>query len=441
MADLDKVDGLDSFEEVKATFRPALYAAAARKDLPGLAEFCERTFATTTNGFVRPYAFAYAARALLHHRGSYDVTPERSLILGSAARERIERLLRAPGAVNDRDNYYYDIVAGIRSYVLGDVHSACWNFAKAARFGDFFRVVRDDFGGGASFGRSFPSQGNLEVPRDELKPSNWHEADLPPGGRQLVLSSHADSLYAEAFFPAWIEQLSALHRSGLLLHLHVIFRHERQDALLDRFRSLAAAGGLTLHLSSEAGQPRDKAYFAASRFLRARHFLERFGCNTVFMDADAYIVDIPKFAGTHLDRLIGEDAITGMIAPVFAEGYLPWRRFSAGWILIPYNARGLEFARLLHGAHNYFWDSRFGRNWWIDQFCLEAARIIMLRADPSNAPFRSWPATFPDSIAAVGDQNKKKRVALTSPVQNLMNNGLSYNQAMARIHRGDSTGT
>lgn len=441
MADLGTVEELASFEEVKTAFRAALYDAAARKDLPGLADFCERTFATTTNGFVRPYAFAYAARALLHHRASYDVTPERALVLGSAARDRIDRLLRAPAAVDDRNNYYYDIVAGIRSYVLGDMHSACRSFAKAARFGDFFRVVRDDFGGGASFGRSFPSPGDLAVPRDDLVASNWHEADLPPGERRLVLSSHADSLYAEAFFPAWIEQLGALRQDGLLLHLHVIFRHERQDALLDRFRSLAAAGGVPLHLSSEAGQPRDKAYFAASRFLRARHFLERFGCNTVFVDADAYIVDIPRFAGTHVNNLVGETAITGMIAPVFAEGYLPWRRFSAGWILMPYNAKGLEFARLLHGGHNHFWDSRFGRNWWIDQFCLEAARTIMLRADPSHAPFRSWPAAYPNAIAAVGDQNKKRRVAQTAPVRDLIQRGLSYSQAMVHINRGDSTGT
>lgn len=431
------IEGIASFEAAKVAFRAALYAAAAQKELPALAEFCETTFATTANGFVRPYAFAYAARALLHQRTSYAPDADRILRLLPAPRDRIEALLRAPAAVNDRDNYYYDIVTGIRDYVLGDIGRACWNFARAARFNDLFRVVRDDFGGGASFGRSFPTSADLTIMRDALLPCAYQEQAMPPGSWRLAVSSHADSLYAEAFFPNWIEQLGALRCDGLLLHLHIMFRHDRDEALLARFAAMAAEHGMPLFITSEAGQPRDKAYFAGSRFLRARDLIERFDCNTLFVDADAFIVDQQKFAEIHLPHLAAETAVTGMIAPVFAEGYLPWRRFSAGWLVVPRNPAGIRFAELLHGCMNHFWDPRFGRNWWIDQFCLEAARSIMIR-EQAVAAFRSWPATYPDSIAAVGERNKIARVSETATVRSLMGRGLTFHQAMIQINRGEA---
>jgi hypothetical protein len=353
-----------------------------------------------------------------------------------AVLERIDALLHAPQAINDRENYYYDVVAGIREYVMGDLEKGCENLARAARFSDYFRVVRDDFGGGASFARTFPTTAELHAEHPHLAPADPQEHTPQRKPWRLALTSHADSLYAEAFFPGWIEQLGALGVPGLGLHLHVVFRQMRQPELLDRLAGQAAEYGLDLLLTTEAGRTRDKAYFACSRFLQARALLERFRCGTVFVDADAFIVDPERFRAAHVERLVEETRVTGMIAPSFSEGYLPWRRFSAGWLVLPYNDAGRGFADLVGRCVRYFWDERVGRNWWIDQFALEAARHIMLRT-PSNAgSFGSWPATYPESIAAVGERNKMARVAETSAMRDLMAQGLSYHQAMVRINRG-----
>lgn len=386
------ISGIDSFEKAKVAFRAALYDAAQRRELPAFADFCEATLATTQSGFIRPYAFAYTARALLHQRASYAPGADGTLSLLPQASDRIDNLLRAPTAINERENYYYDVVAGVRDYVVRGLEPACLSFARAARFSDYFRVIRDDFGGGASFGRSFPTEHDLQTSRSALGALDRQEHTTPREPWRLAFSSHADSLYAEAFFPDWIEQVGALALPDVLLHLHVIFRQQRQPDLLDRLSRLAAEHGTNLMLTSESEGARDKAYFACSRFLQARMLMERFRCNTVFVDADAFIVDQAKFR-TDVERLAAETRVTGMIAPTFAEGYLPWRRFSAGWLAVPYSQAGMTFAELVGRCVQYFWDDRFGRNWWIDQFALRprgtscsVSPTPLRRSDPGPRP-------------------------------------------------------
>lgn len=436
MAHQLELAGIETFEQAKLAFRSAFYEAAQRRDLPAFADLCQETLATTASSLVRPYAFAYAARSLLHQRASYATGHDgRARPLAEVA-ERLDALLRTPAAINERDNYFHEVVAGLRDYVVTGLEPACLSFARAARFQDYFRVVRDDFGGGAAFGKTFPLPEDLQAERPAVAPVDMQEDVAPRLPWRLALSSHADSLYAEAFFPAWIEQLGALGVHDLLLHLHIIFRQQREPELLASLADKAAAQGVNLMITSEQQGARDKAYFACSRFLRARGLMDRFRCNTVFVDADAFIVDPDAFRDTHLPKLMAEQRVTGMIAPVFAEGYLPWRRFSAGWLVVPYNEAGLAFAGLVGQCIGYFWDARFGRNWWIDQFGLESARHIMSRRPEHAASFSSWPASYPSSIAAVGERNKMTRVAETGTMRRMMSTGLTYHQAMIRLNRG-----
>ena len=428
--------GIESFEQAKLTFRTAFYEAAQRRELPALADLCRETLAGSASSLIRPYAFAYAARALLHQRASYAVGADGREEPLAEVVERLDALLATPAAINERENYFYDVVAGLRDHVATGLQPACLSFARAARFQDYFRVVRDDFGGGAAFGKTFPVADDLRAARPELAPIDMREDIAPRHPWRLAVSSHADSLYAEAFFPDWIDQIGALGAQDLLLHLHVIFRQQREPSLLASLAEKAAARGVNLMITSEQEGMREKAYFACSRFLRARSLMDRFRCNTVFVDADAFIVELNAFRERHLPKLMAEQRVTGMIAPVFAEGYLPWRRFSAGWLIVPHNDAGLAFAELVGQCIGYFWDARFGRNWWIDQFGLESARYIMLREPTHAASFSSWPANYQNAIATVGERNKMARVAATGTMQRMLSKGLTYHQAMTRLNRG-----
>ncbi|WP_143021257.1 hypothetical protein [Belnapia rosea] len=402
----------------------------AGQRLDGLALACRDllTFGAL-HEFALPYAFAIAARARLHDPAFWtntgDGTPKPELL------EWLERLVELPAALNSRHNYYHEIVTGIRHYVAGDDAKAFHYFALAARPPDFYRVVKDDFGGGAAFARTFPSLAELAAARGSRFGRELHLRHAPRQPLRAVVSVSFDRIYAEAFAQGWIERLAKCGAEGVGLHLHLMFRNEPDEALLASLVATAASRGVPLALSLETGVCHARAYFASARFLRGAAILDAFRCPVLFSDADAYITQPQVFTEHHLPAILAERRVLGHLSDGPYHGYLPWRRFSATWMTAPWDDAARRFLGLVGDAVEYFWDQR-DRNWWIDQMALQVARTIALRNGMPAGTFGSINQALPH-LMTTGEDYKIRKVSGVPRLKILLDRGLSYWEALRQI--------
>lgn len=373
--------GRAGYENVKDRYVNMLRLAIQTGSLPDLHRECILKLNDLHNPEEVPYAFAYAARAILHDRDNWCVAADRIKPKEDAI-YRINELLQNSNAINSRENYYYSVVEGVRDFVINNIPESYVHFSKVSRFGDYYRVVKDDFGGGASFCKSFPTIGDLEADSIELPaPQFWKISGESLGS---CFSVSFDVLYANAFFRSWIRRVEEIGARHDGLHFHVIFRHKVDEALLD---SMAKAGknlGGRLIISFEITSGEfDRAYFASARFLHGRTFLDKFGCPIWFVDADAELVE----SQTPLNpRAHASDRVHGLLSFGPNYGYVPWRAFGATWLYAPASGAAAGFLDLVSQCIKYLWDERAGRNWWIDQFGLKTAELFSRQHQPMLTP-------------------------------------------------------
>jgi hypothetical protein len=422
--------GFASTDQANAAFQGHFYAAASERRLDALALTCRDVLtAKSTGEFTLPYAFAISARARLHDPTFWtlgeDGSPKPELL------DWLDELLNLPAAANSRHNYYYEIVAGLRHYIAGDHDRAFHWLALAARPGDFYRVVKDDFGGGAAFARTYPSPAALAAAQGSRFDRNLAFLHKPAQALSAVVSISFDRIYAEAFAGDWIERLAACGRAGIGLHLHLMFREETDAALVEGLVGMAARFGLPLALSVETGVRHSRAYYASARFLRGAAILEAFSCPVLFSDADAYIVSPEAFASRHLPAILSEQRVLGHLANGPYNGYLPWRRFSATWMVTPAHANSIRFLNLVGDAVEYFWDQR-DRNWWIDQMALQVGRTTAIGEGMQAAGFGSIGDALPH-ILMTGEEYKISKVSKVPRMRTLLEKGLNYWDALRQL--------
>jgi hypothetical protein len=431
MRDLQELAaGFAGTDQANAAFQGHFHAAVAEGRLDALALACRNLLTVPTTGeFALPYAFAIAARARLHDPAFWtygEGSSPKPELLGW-----LDGLLRLPAALNSRHNYYYEIVAGLRHYVAGDHEQAFHWLALAARPNDFYRVVKDDFGGGAAFARTYPSAEALAEARGSRFDRDLTFLHKPAQALAAVVSISFDRIYAEAFAGGWIEQLAACGCAKVGLHLHLMLRGEADVALVDDLVGMAGRLGLPLALSVETGVRHSRAYYASARFLRGAAILEAFGCPVLFSDADAYIASPNDFANRHLPAILGEQRVLGHLADGPYNGYLPWRRFSATWMVAPAHADSARFLGLVGDAVEYFWDER-DRNWWIDQVALQIGRTTAIGGGIGATRFGSIGDALPH-VLTTGEEYKIGKVSEVPRMRALLAKGLNYWEALRQL--------
>ncbi|WP_137125362.1 hypothetical protein [Roseomonas sp. HF4] len=419
------VTGTPSFEETKARFLGRFRHAVSTRTLPAFHDDCVALLKGNAAPTDLPYAFAYAARALLHDRASW--TPD--LRLGTNELDnRIGTLLEIPEAINCRDNYYHEIVAGLRHFVMGRRKAAFAQLACAARHSDFYRVVKDDFGGGASFAKTFPTTADLTAARSRL-PSDLSFHSTGQGGHDMVYSVSFDPVYAAAFAENWARSVVALDHPGAALHFHVVFRTKEDEGVLARLMAAGSALPGRFWLSSETtGGNFDRAYFASARLLHGAHILRQIGAPMWIVDADAAISH-PFEAALALSR--SERNVTGLLHPGPSFGYLPWRAFAATWMFVPATDEAARFLSLAGDCVRYLWDERPGRNWWIDQFALKVAQLVCEDSMPS-ARAVSLAGKLRDPFTTSEDY-KIATLSKHPDIAPLLTEGVGYGQALRQV--------
>lgn len=415
---------LPDYDAVKRDFQRRFHAAVASGSLPEFHATCRSCLDETPDAAELPYAFAYAARALMHDPRMWH--PDGSVGLPCML-AGLDGLLAHPAAINCRDNYYYAVVAGLRHFIAGDHRKAYAALAGAARFGDFSRVVKDDFGGGASFARTFPDSAALAAARRRLtgQPAFLCRGTDAP---RLAYSISFDPVYAEAFAGAWVEAVSRLSRRDLGLHFHVVFRAQADAAILERLLALARGLEGRFWLSTEVtGGSFDRAYFASARFLHAVSFLEAIAAPLWIVDADALPVHTAEDA---LELASRSERVLGLLYRGHHYAYLPWRAFAASWLFAPATEAGRGFLTLVADCIRYLWDDRPGRNWWIDQFALKTAAILANEDSPnlSPAPLGRWGTAF-----RTGEEFKVATLSRHPEIAAMMATGVSFHQALRQV--------
>jgi hypothetical protein len=351
-------------------FRQAFFLHMKGHTLPEFGRFCQDRL-NHAGPYDLPYAFAYAARSVLHDPQSWSRT-DSGLMPTCELLDTLDTLLARSDAIDCRDNYYYPVVEGVRSYIAGHHREAYRQLAATGRLADFHRIVKDDCGG-ASVMRTFPTPGQLEAVRGRLAwPMEFFRA--PRSMCQVAYSVSFDALYAEAFAPVWIEKFRTFGDHSVGLHLHIVFRGAPQMALMDGLWSLAPVLRDRLWISCEHHVSFDRAYFASTRFMHGAALLKTLGCPIFFVDADATIEhDAPAIQALSAN----EDRIRGLSFEGPEFGYLPWRAFGATWLFVPCHQTGADFLDVTARCIEHFWDDRTHRNWWIDQAALRTAHLIL----------------------------------------------------------------
>jgi hypothetical protein len=419
-----------SFAEINTLFLETFQSATAGGDLAAFRADCAALVADPPNAVCLPHAFAYEARSYLHDYNLWEPpTADTPFRPRPALLDALDRCLDRPQAVNCRDNYYWLIIAGLRAFVSDDVQTAFRQFALAAAYPDFYRVVRCDLGGGAAFARTYPTPAELAALRAAPKLTRTATfvcefAQTP----RLVISTGFDRLYGLAFARDWIQSVARLAPQGVGLHLHAMFRGAADLPLIESWQAEAAASGLALAVSVESEVTQSNAYYASARFLKGGAALRRFGCPLLTVDADAFIPDIDRFRDVHLPLMLAETRILGLLSDGPWNGYLPWRRFSAGWILFPHSEAGQAFLDTTADCIDYFWDSR-GHNWWIDQVGLEVGRRVVSQACHPAPVFGQIYSELPN-LFDTGEDHKIRSISRLPEIARRIEAGMSYWEAI-----------
>ena len=431
----EEVASVRTFAEGAELFKQRFAAAVSSLDLAGLSRGSMNALVgEDTPDFARPYAFAYAARSLLHDPAHWYQEGPNRWHPTDGLRTELDALLSLEQAVNDRNNYYYDIILGIRDYIFGSYNDAFRSFASAARHGDFYKIVSDDFGG-ASFAKAFPTPSRIRDGAGNVLPRTVDGAETV-GDRHaennLVVSACTDQVYLRAFAPKWIRRIGQEGIPGLSFHLHCIFGHGHRENVVAELLDLARQEGLQLYITSEVISPTiDRAYFASARFLRGASILQMLRCPVLFVDADAYLSDASKL-GELVTSARQLSDVHGLLSPGPWNGYLPWRRFSATWLFVPYSEFGHTFLQAVGDAIEYFWDERKGRNWWIDQMALEVARIHLTRAGTNDNGFVQIGRSFPN-IMIGSEKYKIDTISELPEMQDLLKQGRDFKDALLLV--------
>jgi hypothetical protein len=426
------------FERAKDVMHRALALAQQTNNLDNLHNSLSDALTQNIHPTFRPYVFATAARSLLQDPRNWVKSDGKFKRINSSTIEKIDVICNLRQVIDDKNNYYFDIVRGITCFssdpdIQMNVENAFRHFASASRYPDFYRIVKDDFGGGASFARTFPTETDLHFTHGRKFVSEL-VLPAPPAGLNFAFSVHVDRLYAQAFSEHWIAAIRNLNkviRCGL--HLHVIHRNNDRRVLDDQLRLLASDLGDLFLLTHEEAQKPERAYFASSRIIYGASILQSFKCPVIFVDADAEISDIDDFGNNIINRMLNVDKIIGLLSFGPWQGFLPWRRFSAGWLYVPPTSEGSRFLRMAGNMVDYFWDDRPGRCWWIDQMALEAA-LLRLRFDDQGGEAVAWEHLFPTAFRAFGDPRKLAALSSVPEISELIASGINVWQAMHQLN-------
>ncbi len=419
-----------SFEAAKNVFFAEFHAAAAAERLQPFRAACLQILLDPPNAFAVPYAFAYEARGFLHDhtlwvlpQGDQPCVPRPELLAA------LEICLARPTSINCRDNYYWPIVAGLTKFVAGDRDGAFRLLALSSMFPDFYRVVSCDLGGGAAFARTYPTPADLLRARQTSRFVRDAEFvtrfSQPP---RAVICTAFDRVYGKAFGLAWIRNAETLAPHGVGLHFHAMFRNGIDAAMLADFVREAAALGVPLSISAESGIAYPQAYFASARFLKGASLLRAFDCPALLVDADAFIPDPQRFIDEHLPAILAERRVLGLMSDGPWQGYLPWRRFSAGWIVCPNTQAVQDFLTCVGDAIDYFWDAR-DHNWWIDQMGLEVGRHLINVDRAAPLGFGQIYLELPQVIDT-SEGFKVEKISQLPEMRTRLDAGMSYWQAL-----------
>jgi hypothetical protein len=416
---------VSSLVEANSVYCDAFYKAAANRNLAELHAECATDLERGANPNALPYVFMAASRTLLHDPAHWR-TVEGTWRPSEVLLEGLARILANPDAINCRDNYYWPVVNGIFHYIQQDYERAYASFSSAARPPDFYRIVKDDFGGGASFAKAFPDDRAFERSESRLS-TNVAMVWKRDGGAKLVYSVACDPIYAEAFAEPWIESVVALATGDVGLHIHIVSRTNVDDAFVARLINASARIPGGFWVSVEPGIPYDRAYFAAARLLHGSALLRLLDRPVVFADADAFI----SHEARQVTEMLSQSEVHGLLSYGPFNGYLPWRTFSAGWLLAPATEAAIAFLDHVARCIKYLWDERSGRNWWIDQFGLETARLTSKRAADRELPsiYNKWPKLFGTS-----EEYKISKISDLPKMKALMGEGMTYWPALHKLN-------
>lgn len=430
-----QVGAAKDLDQTKNVFLEHFGDAVSTGALDDFRAACATLLLAPPTPYCVPYAFAYEARSLLHDPRLW-VPPEngRAYRPTSGLLAALDRCLERPEAIDCRDNYYWPIIAGLRHFIVGDVEPGFRALADAARLPDFYRVVKDDLGGGAAFARSYPKLADLDRAREAslFDRDLVFTADLKSRPR-LVVSVSFDRVYARAFANGWIDSVAALTSQGVALHFHLMFRGKVDLDLLEQISDLALQKAVDLAISVETDVQQSNAYFASARFIKAASLQRHLDAPLLLADADSFIPDPESFASAYLPRLLSEARVMGLIVDGPWNGYLPWRRFSATWLFVPNRGDATCFLQRTADAIGYFWDPR-GCNWWIDQMALEIGRRCVTTTMEQPPQFGDIFAEMP-TILESSEEFKMSRITSLPEIRQMMESGMPYWQALEAFGR------
>jgi hypothetical protein len=423
-----ELDSSQGYDEAHAVLSKAFAAAITTNQFGDIRESCLEIVNRSKIPHSITLASAYASRALLHNPGNWDYNSEK--IEYSPRCQLLDLIssdLSLSNSINCRDNYYHEITSGIFYYIQNKPHEAFRFFSSAAKHHDFYRVVKDDYGGGAAFAKCYPTAINLLGEQQTLAGPIETFCDTTSNA-SLVFSIHMDSLYSLAFATGWIEQLAQIAHSGASLHFHVIYLSKIDQVFLHSLTAKAAELNVCICITTESNCALHRAYYASSRFIRGEEIMRRFNAPIIFCDADAHLKDPLQFASESLCQLLQESRILGCISRGPFNGYLPWRCFSATWLFCNNSTNSINFLRLISRAINYFWDER-PRNWWIDQMGLEVAYKICTQSLSSRYLFADFNQVHSD-LFATSEKYKMAKISRVPQIARRLKDGLGYWQAV-----------
>lgn len=195
-------------------------------------------------------------------------------------------------------------------------------------------------------------------------------------GQHMYLCS-CDRVYFSAYYPFWLSIAESLKSRHVSFHfllngppeeiktlVETAAALRRQLGVLRGDRSRRYADNITFSMVSapdDLAEPR--TFYACSRFLFARRIAQEYQGPLVISDIDLFFREDPKryLDGLDLDR-IGLQAHQGFMT------LKPWRRFTAGTLMLPFSER----------VHEHFGDVEhylvaglgLDRSWTLDQNAL-----------------------------------------------------------------------
>jgi hypothetical protein len=331
--------------------------------------------------------------------------------------DEVNAILELPNVINCRDNYYYDIVIGILFYLKRDYKNSFLSFSRIAKFNDFYRISKDDFGGGASFCRAWPSsEWFYKIKNLPVKYLIYKESSIDQDFPAYLISF--DYVYFKAFSLSWVDRL-VKSSSYINLVFFVSIREGDPIVEFDLLINHASANGINVSIYYEIlSEIKDRAWYTSSRFLFAPTLLSQYSKGLFIVDADMIVNDFNFYLN------LPSDVVSASInVGPYNGGYLPWRSINAGSIFLPQTKNSFEYLDVVGKFITYFWDYRVNRNWWIDQFSLESARIY-LKLDMFRADDIFW------NSMTTSEHYKISMVSQVEEVKNLLDSGKGFIESL-----------